>query len=786
LRRALSLALSHRHCHWHLSQPVGSPFVQTHIHTYTRTTTKHALLALTNQTNRHRIHISTQGGTHCQAVSRSQNTQDTHLGHWAHNTTQHTQHNMLAYGAHPPFPQAGNILTAETVNLPQRYHGGPGFAMRPIVHAITLNNLDYVKECVSLGAHLGQSQNYSFQTTTPWGMPVNVHDARPYSSLYYATESPTIDILEYLCSLPTIQFDESAVAHTCVHLKNDQELVIRMLRLLIDLHARNSAEAVENGQDPLPSIARLVCKNRDSPLLSYGTLRYAGVRKLLVEELGFDPNARDVSYGRSVLYHAAMHGVEPVKYFVEECKVDPRQPSGDKNNCYPIAYACLNGQLPVVAYLVKEHGCDLNIKDRHGTPAIFGLMRSQNSTSLKSFDLLKELFKVSNIDLSLTDDEGNNIFHYIATLGFSRHWPAAASRILPLLLEYKADPNALNKQGEFPLHTACSRQYYDMAKFLLDCGCDPNVVDHRLRTPLIDALNASRDDHRLVQLLVDQKDIRIDSTDFKDRSSIDIAVAMNKPRCASILFAKQGVAFDPCLSGHRRLFLRACQVGAVSLAMSMVGSIRTMSLENRDNSNAFFRQLRMQMCQGLSLAIASDAHAIVAVMLLYGIRVSPHGCAGVRSKDMIRVLMCGDRSQLSNDAVSNLQTMCAQREYGDMPTRGRLVYPKSIVAQLYIPFLLGIARVRTTDTALNRCGRHALFHTELVAEIFSFAHSTVRRLRTQIQYINDTDGVTRLFELNEAEAEAVKAAKAAKAEAEAEAEAARIEATLKQTDECVC
>jgi len=48
-----------------------------------------------------------------------------------------------------------------------------------------------------------------------------------------------------------------------------------------------------------------------------------------------------------------------------------------------------------------------------------------------------------------------------------------------LLLEYKADPNIINKEGENVLHIACSSRLHDLAQALCLYGCNvhlPNKV----------------------------------------------------------------------------------------------------------------------------------------------------------------------------------------------------------------------------------------------------------------------------------------------------------------------
>ena len=70
------------------------------------------------------------------------------------------------------------------------------------------------------------------------------------------------------------------------------------------------------------------------------------------------------------------------------------------------------------------------------------------------------------------------------------------------LLEKKADPNALYKQGYTALIEAIDRQYWVIARLLIQYGADVTLKDEKNNSPLIKAILRFNGDNSLIELLL--------------------------------------------------------------------------------------------------------------------------------------------------------------------------------------------------------------------------------------------------------------------------------------------
>jgi ankyrin repeat protein len=74
--------------------------------------------------------------------------------------------------------------------------------------------------------------------------------------------------------------------------------------------------------------------------------------------------------------------------------------------------------------------------------------------------------------------------------------------VVKFLLDKKADPNALYKRGYTPLIEAIDRQYWVIARLLIQYGADVTLKDEKNNSPLIKAILRFNGDTSLLELLL--------------------------------------------------------------------------------------------------------------------------------------------------------------------------------------------------------------------------------------------------------------------------------------------
>jgi len=135
--------------------------------------------------------------------------------------------------------------------------------------------------------------------------------------------------------------------------------------------------------------------------------------------------------------------------------------------------AAIKGNLPRVKALVKDWA-EVDYKDVNGlTPLYFAA--GHNHLDVSRF--LLEQGAEPNVarEDSLGPPLVQAAYH-------------GQTEMIKLLLEFKADINAINYSRRTGLHEACWRNEKDAGLLLLERGADPNTVDRMGNTPLHDAV----------------------------------------------------------------------------------------------------------------------------------------------------------------------------------------------------------------------------------------------------------------------------------------------------------
>ena len=164
--------------------------------------------------------------------------------------------------------------------------------------------------------------------------------------------------------------------------------------------------------------------------------------------------------GSTPLHFACQNGhLNVIQYLITECKCDPM--SKNNNGSTPLHLACLNGHLDVVQYLITECKCDPMSKNNNGsTPLHLACLNGH-------LDVVQYLVTECQCDPMCEYNDGSTLLHAASYNG-------QLDVVQYLIIECKCDPMSKNNNGSTPLHLACLNGHLDVVQYLVtECQCDP-------------------------------------------------------------------------------------------------------------------------------------------------------------------------------------------------------------------------------------------------------------------------------------------------------------------------
>ncbi|KAI8346754.1 ankyrin repeat-containing domain protein [Blakeslea trispora] len=287
----------------------------------------------------------------------------------------------------------------------------------------------------------------------------------------------------------------------------------------MDLGNKRAADDLAQSQSSKRSKST---EDRDGDVFEYITLDNLDIKALYKYIRSKDSDVHVTNKeGYSLLYLAAYNkNLEALRILLLQPNMDVNKLNGPHHEI-ALHAACSKGLYDGVELLV-ENGSELNMKDSLGhtplTNAIF-------SGSLACIELL--LANERGVDLSVIDEQGNNLLHLAVTNNFAKCIPLFIKKgvlvdehnyrgLSPLaiaislgyietaiaLIDNGADVNGRTRFATV-LHQAVTWNRIEIVKKLIECNCNPNVVNLLEETPLYLAVQQRKID--IVECLLEAK-----------------------------------------------------------------------------------------------------------------------------------------------------------------------------------------------------------------------------------------------------------------------------------------
>ena len=234
-----------------------------------------------------------------------------------------------------------------------------------------------------------------------------------------------------------------------------------------------------------------------TPLINASVSGYDDIAKLLIEE-GTDVNIRDKAGATALMYTARNTNYEMVEFLLKNgANVNIRDITGETALYYSIEHDSFGQKnerenaIKILILLIK-YGADVNTKNDEGTSLFdvsYGISKSEN----------KEMFKIlveNGFDLESKINDDNSDYTPLMIAVYKEDYD-----MVKYLLDKGANPNASNNENKTALMIANDDGNFDISKLLIEQGANINTQDEYGLTALMNA--AMIGDYEMVKFLLE-------------------------------------------------------------------------------------------------------------------------------------------------------------------------------------------------------------------------------------------------------------------------------------------
>ena len=370
------------------------------------------------------------------------------------------------------------------------------------------------------------------------GVDVNISNCNGATALHCSCRWGHLSIVEYLTSLPQINYTKDSWDRTSIHFAAEFGQA-HIVKYLIESCKHDVNIEDKYGNTPLymaciynhlPVVEYLTAQpncninsnNERHPLIAAADKEHLEIVKHLIESSGCDINVREKGTGSTPLHKACYNGsLSIVEYLISkpQCYIEAIDNKGNQ----PLHYAACQGHKEIVSIVGKKVSQDslskcIKSAKQLTEPDIMKLLNDHYEDRISlldacgsgNVDIVRHLVIDKHCDVNAEGRNGYTPLHYACEKG---HFEIVKILTNHLQCNIEAEDNSNVR----PLHKACESGNVDIVHHLvIDKHCDVNAKERHGYTPLHYACEKGH--FEIVKILTNHSQCNIeDKNDYNDR-----------------------------------------------------------------------------------------------------------------------------------------------------------------------------------------------------------------------------------------------------------------------------